>query len=630
MEGKAVFPISHGAILYQTELLMRYKRAFAVLTLLMMLLSCQSCGRITVTDVSSSYGDIPTPVETWEDESADGCISYAEYERYGGYSGKNQFTKYLDEIGAGDMGGMTVIIASPDTEYISPDDTGNELSRYAVERNAAVEDELNIRLVSTSVSIGTMVKQLKQSALAGKERYDILMLPLNEVGRLAYDGLLIDMSAESKIDPSAPYFNISSAAATSFGGAVYGIAGYGSIVPTSYSAVFMNTEILRDSGIDPTKLYSAAERGEWTWDDFITYTETVGAVEMFGTVTSQSMADSFADAVFVSSGNSYLWFDSDGIASVGYDPDSAFHAVEYISTLMNDPAAVISDEISTVGNFAAGRTAFAVERLYVMSWLINSDAQWGLLPLPKADEKGEYRSLVAEDTLVFVIPLSSHDKSASAVTVAAINAASEGYIYEQFVTYSMNNVLRDNESVGMLDIILDSAVFDRGITYDERFPSLAAITALIRESADSEDWAKTYEKMAKEANKILADELPIYFVEDEPEETEPPETDAPETETPETDAPETKPAETKPAETKPAETKPAETKPAETKPAETKPAETKPAETKPAETKPAETKPAETKPAETKPAETKPAETAIPETAPAEITPPETDPPETK
>ena len=603
---------------------MNCKRFFAISTVLLLLLALTSCGRIIIKDISDSLASEISPYET-EEPYIHGELTYSEYEKHISNKGKDQLSKYLDSLSIGGLDGETVIIASPSTDYIYPDNMSSELSRFVAERNSAIEELLEIRLVSRKVSINTLSRELKQSSLAGKSRYDVLMLPLNEIGRFVYDGLLIDMFSECEIELLCSYFNISSASAASFGGAVYGIAGDGSVMPTSISAVYMNTEILRDAGVNPQKLYTDAANGNWTWDEFLRCTDAVGGIEKFNTVTSQSIADSFSNMVFTASGNNYLSFDENGIATVGYDPESAANAVEYISALMNDSSAVISSEYNSIGDFAKEKTAFALEHLYVMSWLVNSDAQWGILPVPKSDESDIYRSLMAKDTLLFAIPTVSHDKQTSADVITALNAASEGYIYEQFIQYNMINVLRDNESVNMLDIVLDSAVFDRGVTYGERFPSLAAITELVKNSAAEEDWAKTYDTMAKEANKILKDELPIYFVEDEP-----PETEAPETEIPETDAPETKPAETKPAETKPAETKPAETKPAETKPAETKPAETKPAETKPAETKPAETKPAETKPAETKPAETKPAETKPAETKPEETTPPEILPPESE
>ncbi len=557
---------------------MRYKRLYATLTLMLMLLSLPSCGRIIIEDISSIGGevvDVPDTDETYVTPN----IPSAEYSKYGGESGKRQTQKYLDELEKTDCGGASLFIAAPSREYISPDDGATELSRLAVERNAAVEQLINVKMITSAVNCGTMAKELERSALAGTGRYDLLMLPLNEVGRFAVDDLLIDMRSVAIIDMEKPYFNISSAEAASFGDAVYAVAGDASIMPTSFPAVYMNTKILRDAGLEPERLYSNAARGEWTWDDLIMYSEAVAVLGMFNTVTSQSMAGSFADAVFVASGNSYLGRNEKGETVVGYDPERAENAVARISAVMSDPAAIISSERNSVGDFAAGRTAFAFEHLYVMSWLINSDADWGVLPLPKNSEKGDYRSLITNDAFMFAIPTVCRDTETAAITVAALNAASEGYIYEQFVRYSMNNVLRDNDSVNMLDIILDSAVFDRGITYDERFPSLAAIAGLVRDSVESEDWAETYEIMVKEANKILADELPIYIVEDEPEETEAPETDPPETKPVETTPPETKPVETTAPETKPAETTAPETKPAETTAPETKPAETTPPET---------------------------------------------------
>ena len=498
---------------------MSYKRLFALLLAIILLLSFMSCGRIIIEDISRDGVDASYDTET-EEISVPETVPCAEFDKYSGDGGKRQAQKYLDELKNTDCDGLTLFIGTPSSDYISPDDGATELSRFVIERNVAVEQPVNVKLVTAKVNCNTMARELKQSSLAGTGRYDILMLPLNDVGRFAVDGSLIDMQKSSSIDLDKSYFNISSAKAASFGNAVYAVAGDASIMPTSLPAVFINPEILRDSGFDPEKIYADVLSGEWTWDDFIEYSESVGAIEMFNTVTSQSMAGSFADSVFVAAGNSYLTYGDDGVASVGYDPGSARDAVSYISAIMSDPSASVSADRNSIGDFAAGRTAFAFEYLYVMSWLINSDAHWSVLPMPKSTEKGSYRSLMPADTLMFAIP-----------------------------KYNMNHVLRNNDSVNMLDIILDSAVFDRGVTYGEKYPSLAAIAGLVRDSAGNEDWAKSFDKMSKDANKILEDELPIYFVEDEPEETEPPETDAPETETPETEAPETKPAETKPAET---------------------------------------------------------------------------------
>lgn len=496
---------------------MRYKQFCAAVLALVMLLSATSCGMIVITDIPP----FATDFEDTDDWSAEHFRPvFSDYTKYDeSTDGRAVAQKYLDELPDRDYAGSTFFITTPNTEYIAPDDTASVVSRLAVERNAKVEDLLNINIITSVADSGTMLEGMKESLLAGTYYSDLLMIPAMDVGLFQAENALINMRTIPFFDLDKPYFNRSSSDATSFGYATYAVAGDASLNPSSFPAVYMNTDILSKIGVSADAIYSSVIKGNWNWDNFLEYAEAIVEFNSYNTVTSTSTPEHFADMMFKSSGNDYIAASARKVPAIGYTPETVGGAVDSIYRIFEGLNSKISPEENTVSLFAEGKTLFMIEPLYVMQWLVNSDVKWGILPLPKGigleGDKG-YRSLMTGDQLMFAIPANHTDTEVASIALMALNAASHGYIYDEYVEYNMTYVLRDNGSVNMLDMILDTATFDFALIYGETYPEIAEATyEVFRDWANGEVGLEGLDKKIEAAEKFIAEEFGV----EEPEET---------------------------------------------------------------------------------------------------------------
>ncbi len=488
---------------------MKFTRLAALL--LAASLSMTSCGFIVVNDISGQ-----AQKETEAAEPAPGADGYVfgKYKKYNTSGDGTQLAEqYLNQLPERDYEGAVFFITTPATDYIAPEDAESSVSKLAVERNARVEEKLGISLVMSLKEAGTMLTEMKQSAAAGEYYTDLLMIPVYMIGSFRLENTLMNMRSLPFFDIDQPYFNAESSAMTSGGFTTYGVAGHASISPSSYTALFMNKTVLKEAGADPDALYSSAAQGKWTWDEYLKLSEAVQSLNNtretpYNIFTAENTASRIPDLVFISSGNEFVTTGTRRTPIIGYNTDNAKPAMDVLYRLYNDPMSKIATDSGAVTMFAEGQSAFLADYLYIMNWMTNSEADWGVLPMPKQEEKEAYRTLISNNELVFSVPVNHTNGEFAAITLSALNAASYGYIYDEYVNQSMLHVLRDNASVNMLDMILDTASFDFALAFGTAYPKIANATyKLIRECAPSGDLETYYRERIVEANKEMKEEF---------------------------------------------------------------------------------------------------------------------------
>ncbi|MBQ8369610.1 MAG: hypothetical protein IJY35_06500 [Clostridia bacterium] len=494
---------------------MKFTRISALL--LAASLSFSSCGFIIVNDISSEQAQT---AETSSPNADAQDYTYTEYTKYDSSSdGRAMAEQYLSELPERDYGGAVFFITTPATEYIAPEDMESPVSKLAVERNAKVEETLGVSLVMSLTNADTMLTELKQAVSAGDYYTDLLMIPVYMIGNFRIEETLINMRSLPFFDIDQPYFNADSSAMTSGGFTTYGVAGHASISPSSYTALYMNKTVLTEAGADPDAVYSSVVAGEWTWDEYLKLNEAVrglnetrtsGGLSAYYTFTAENTASRVPDLIFKASGNEFVTTGTRRRPLIGYTLDEVQPAMDVMKTLYNDSMSNISADGGAVTAFAEGKSAFLADYLYVMNWMTNADADWGIVPLPKQTADGDYKTLISNNELVFAVPVNHTNGEFAAITLSALNAASYGYIYDEYVNQSMLHVLRDNDSVNMLDLILDTASFDFALAFGSAYPKIANATyRLIRECAASGNLEEVYRDRMVEANKVMRQEFDL-------------------------------------------------------------------------------------------------------------------------
>lgn len=495
-------------------------RVSALLMSAVMLLTSSSCGLIIVNDMSPAEDETETEkVDTQENENrpAETTKSYTKYINES--NGLELSEQYLAELPERNYDGAVFFITTTGDSYISPDDTSTSVSRLAVERNTMVEELLNISIITSVDTSETILTELSQAIAADSYYTDLLMLPVYMIGQFRKEETLINLRSLPFFDIDQPYFNKESSDMTSGGYSTYGVAGDASIAPTSFSAVYMNKDILSAAGIAPDSLYDMAENGTWTWDKLIecsaavtSFIESGTAGKAFYTITAQETASRLPDLIFKASGNDFIKTERRASPIIGYNERSAANTIKNIQKIYSDPRAIVDSTAGAIACFAGGESAFLVEYLSVMPTITNAEADWGVLPLPKNNEKDNYRTLIANTELVFAVPVNHTNGEYAAITLSALNAASYGYIYDEYVNYSMLNVLRDNDSVNMLDLILDTASFDFALAFGNAYPEIADATyKLIRSAAVSGDFGEKFENLRTKANNTMVKEFDLKY-----------------------------------------------------------------------------------------------------------------------
>lgn len=494
-------------------------RLAALLTTGTLLLSTTSCGFIIVNDMSTDTPDRDgTYTETTGDETTYTATEYTKYVTRDYYGLSRQ---YLADLPERDYGGAVFFITTPTSEYIAPDNIGSEVNKRIIERNEDISEQFGITLLTSVADEATMLSELAQAVAADTYYTDLLMVPVYMIGQFRNADTLINMRTLPFFDIDQPYFNKESSDMTSGGYATYGVAGDACITPSSFSAVYMNKTILTEAGIDPYAIYTDVTAGTWTWDDLTTYTaavktlngeRTANGLPEYYTMTAQNTADRLPDLVFKSAGNDYVKTGTRTIPVIGYTTRTIQATMDTLAEIYNDRNAILDASAGAINCFTSGESAFLTDYLYIMSWMTNSKADWGVLPLPKGSEDDEYRTLISNTETVFAVPKNHSDGEIPAIIVSALNAASYGYLYDEYVNYHIMDVLRDNDSANMLELILDTASFDFALAFGNAYPTIGAATyRLIRDCAATNNVGDYFADRRSTAQQTMREYFPLKY-----------------------------------------------------------------------------------------------------------------------
>ena len=488
------------------------KRFLALFCAAAVLLSFDSCGFIIVNDISSRGTQSGGNEEDGEGaETAKPSTGYVKYTDR--TDAKAVAESYLQSLPDRDYDGAVFFIATPSKAYFAPDDTEPVLSRLVAQRNAEVSEKLNITMLTDEIDASSMKKQLDEAIASGSFFTDLLLIPFGQVGNYKASNSLLNIRTAPFFDLDKPYFNEESSQMTSGGYTTYAVAGDATLSPADFAAVYFNRTILEIAGVDPADLYRSVTEGKWTWDRLLAATEAVSTTGGVTSISAESVSERFPDLVFNSCGNEFVLTGSRKVPVIGYTSRSAKSAMDALEKFYGDENARLRDYSGAVNDFAEGMSAFHVEYLYAMSWLTNSAADWGLLPLPKGSEGDEaYRTLMPVEAQVFAIPRNHTNTEIPAIVLSALCAASDGYIYDAFVDYNMMNVLRDNDAVNMLDLILDTASFDFAFAFGGAFPPIANATyKLVRRCAATNNLADSFTDLKAEANQVMKESFDLTY-----------------------------------------------------------------------------------------------------------------------
>jgi len=398
---------------------------------------------------------------------------------------------------------VTFLISTTNAETIQPESITSDVSQARVERNSQIENRYGIKLVTRLTTAQSIHQDSKIAVNSGAYYTDLLALPQSVIGSFYADGLLMNIRNLPYINLESDYFDQSSIKACSGGFGVYGLSGEAVFNPNNMTGVYVNKDLLRQAGLDLP--YDSVYDGSWTWDKFFSLSAALASSansdETVYSYSSMLADDALENLIYASSGLKYASSDVMTIPQIAFTPDSSLllSTVETIKSFLNNTNRLTADDAqASLSEFNSGNSLYLIDKLYVMSWMANSATDWGIVPMPKVSESQDgYKTLADRDSLIFSVLSTNPDAEATSIVLQAMNAASYRHMTDAYIEDHMTNILRDGDSVNMVDLITRSQTFDSAFIFGAAYTSLADGTiGLISRAVRGESIANLYQSHA--------------------------------------------------------------------------------------------------------------------------------------
>lgn len=396
--------------------------------------------------------------------------------------------------------------------------TGDVINDAVYERNLYLEETYNIKMAQSQGVTETLAKQ---DVTAGTGDYDAVMTNTTAAANLAQAGYTISMYDLPYIDLSKPWWDQGCTEDLTLMGNIYFATGDITVIDNDATWVLMfNKQLYEDNGFD--NIYDKVKENDWYYDDMLEMMSAaavdqngdgkmVHTDDIFGFATS----DDSGQGLFYASGEKLVYKDSEGTPFLCEDAERMVGVVEKAGKIMSDKMLTINTSVIGTSDglrihFEEGRALFFGEVMQCIIRMRESETAFGLIPWPKYDEGQEKYHHFVHGTAGKVVT----------ITAAAQNQEMSGAIVEAMAAKSMYTLtpayydvaitrkyMRDEESIEMLDIILQDRRYDLGYIYN--WGNLYAnIRTIIVGGKDT--FASTWEKGEKSFNTAMEKTLAKY------------------------------------------------------------------------------------------------------------------------
>jgi len=417
-------------------------------------------------------------------------------------------------IPEGDFGGSTLKVFLWEESLLPvTEEDGDTINDAIYRRNSLVEETYNIDFDFTvqkgGADFATWISTLNSSILAGDNAVHLSGGYGHRLASATLDGGWTNLLEVDELDFDAEWWPSNIQEAANLGGAMY--MATGNVEPEFYGenfAVFFNKQMALDYSVGD--LYALVKDGKWTLDKLIEYAELVSEdidgdsqmteADKYGFATERTMGiDSFLTSCDVK----ITEHDENGVPRllVLTDKYSTLHSI--VNGFVRENKSVFYD-IATKGDsrnmFSEGRVLFFSGKMEDALKLRAMDADFGIIPYPKYDEKQEsYHTFNAIGNATnYIIPVTADASMVGTVLEALAYFGWRDVMPEYYEVALKTKSARDNESAEMLDIIFSSVTYDFTNIYAGAFDQQSSPSLLLRTTIYSnKELASTWASFAE-------------------------------------------------------------------------------------------------------------------------------------
>lgn len=370
-------------------------------------------------------------------------------------SGRPIAETYLNELPDRDFGNLAVLITSTEITSLVPQNADNVIYNTRIERNQDVEQKYDTKIIGLESDYGTMYEKTYEAVKSGDFYTDILGIPAEGLGQFYTDGLLTNLNYIPFLDWSKPYFDSDAVKQMTFGKGTYGLIGDFNKNMDYYYTLYFNKSLIKEFGLENP--YDLVYDDEWTIEKFRELTRALSDVDdVYGHGSSVTL-ERYIDIFFESTGEKYLTTGGGIVPEPRYNNTRTANLISKLRGILFDDGTVFEETYTsdtTLTAFYNGKILFYVDRVNAMGWFVDMQDDWGVLPFPKLDKTQLYNTYIHEAMPIICIPAGITNVNNTGLALQALNAASYGFINENYYTILQRDVVRDSDTLNMLDYVI--------------------------------------------------------------------------------------------------------------------------------------------------------------------------------
>ena len=372
--------------------------------------------------------------------------------------------------------GYSASQAYNDADSFDAEQTGEIIDDAIYQRNIDTEELLNVNLVyDISLSEVDSRARFLNGVYAQDQSCDIFIHKAGPFGSIITTGTLLPTDETEGINLDMPWYVENANENVRIGNRQYGI--FSDACKTNITMCW--TTVFNKRLVDDWKLenpYDLVNSGQWTMDKLISITKDVwkdlhgnniqDEEDLYGFYTDKWAT---LDAYFGAHRLQVLSKDNNDFLKLDFYSEKLVESFEKVYELYWNNSGTYVDTSAPYEyrfDFADSRALFSP---MILDYMISNDLRsmsddYGILPYPKLNEaQSEYGTYLLTRTGMIMLPLDLADDKLDKVgyVIEALSAYSYKYlrpaIYEQSLT---SKGVRDEQSLEMLDIILESRMYD--------------------------------------------------------------------------------------------------------------------------------------------------------------------------
>jgi len=453
------------------------KKIIVICLIFSMLILCISCGANSSSENNTGTTDNPAAEEKSE-------------------STETEEEKIMPDLPEMNFGGLEIILfgrALETTGYVknysetaSEEENGEIMNDAIYKRNRVIEEKYNVIITGKlSGDYGSLSGEIKKSVTAGDNFFDAAFASINDCVGLSTEGFLVDLKTVPNINLEKPWWDQRAESDLSIGGKLFFTLG--DITPWAHSftsVIVFNKDIIQEFGLESP--YNIVRDNQWTLDKFYEYclavsgdTDGNGIINEFDRHGLICASENFIMQV-IAGGESLIKKDSEDLPYIAIGGEQTTSVVEKIYDIMTDQQVTMLMEDYSKGysdpwtdllrkQFRNGNGLFYIGGLEQMLIFRDLEASIGVLPIPKFNsaQSGYYHTINTYWASTISVPITNIDKlEETGFILEALAAESMGVVKPAYYDITLaGKVMRDDDSIEMLDIILQSRSFDLGMIY---------------------------------------------------------------------------------------------------------------------------------------------------------------------